>query len=539
VSKSKIRIINIILCVAILATLTIACNKSDDKDNKGQETTKTATEPVDSKPAKPDVLEVTRCLYFGDATDNPDLKEEFMKEFENKTGQKLKVNAIPRNGYMEKINLMLTSGELKGMVSIFGPNDVMKAMEDGVAEPFDDYLKDNANWNKLSQEYRESFKFDDKIYGVNGGYTGNFFTRTLRKDWLDNLGLDVPETVDDLFEVAKAFTENDPDKNGKDDTGGLTAAGTWNLGDIFQAFDARLDNTSSGSITWDAKEGVWIDSMLKPEMIDALKYLKKLYDNKYLDNEFLTNKGNNMREKIYTGKFGSTFYWSMFGYTTCRNEMAKNLPEAKMVEVPALKGKRTEKLNHRVLGGVGYILVKGTKQPKETANAFVDLILTDKDAHMMARYGIEGKTFKWEGDTIVVQNNPETGKPYDVPGLTADMPEFGFDKYPMIYDGTAEEKQLSLEDINIKNKLTSDGFSSGLLFDVPSAAYDSPSSTTFTNTKVDYYKLYDEVIASVITGSATPEDAVKTYREQMKALGGDKILEEANAAIGKTPTMKY
>ena len=240
-------------------------------------------------------------MYFGDATDNPDLKEEFMKEFENKTGQKLKVNAIPRNGYMEKINLMLTSGELKGMVSIFGPNDVMKAMEDGVAEPFDDYLKDNANWNKLSQEYRESFKFDDKIYGVNGGYTGNFFTRTLRKDWLDNLGLDVPETVDDLFEVAKAFTENDPDKNGKDDTGGLTAAGTWNLGDIFQAFDARLDNTSSGSITWDAKEGVWIDSMLKPEMIDALKYLKKLYDNKYLDNEFLTNKGNNMREKIYTG----------------------------------------------------------------------------------------------------------------------------------------------------------------------------------------------------------------------------------------------
>jgi ABC-type glycerol-3-phosphate transport system substrate-binding protein len=336
VSKSKIRIINIILCVAILATLTIACNKSDDKDNKGQETTKTATEPVDSKPARPEVLEITRCLYFGDATDNPDLKEEFMKEFENKTGQKLKVNAIPRNGYMEKINLMLTSGELKGMVSIFGPNDVMKAMEDGVAEPFDDYLKDNANWNKLSQEYRESFKFDDKIYGVNGGYTGNFFTRTLRKDWLDNLGLDVPETVDDLFEVAKAFTENDPDKNGKDDTGGLTAAGTWNLGDIFQAFDARLDNTSSGSITWDAKEGVWIDSMLKPEMIDALKYLKKLYDNKYLDNEFLTNKGNNMREKIYTGKFGSTFYWSMFGYTTCRNEMAKNFPEAKMVEVPEL-----------------------------------------------------------------------------------------------------------------------------------------------------------------------------------------------------------
>jgi len=440
---------------------------------------------------------------------------------------------------MEKINLMLTSGELKGLVSVFGAGDILKAMEDGTAEPLDDYVKDNTNWNKMSQEYRDSLKFNGKIYGINAGYAGNYFTRTIRKDWLDNLGLDVPETVDELFEVAKAFTENDPDQNGKDDTGGLTAAGTWNLGDIFQAFDARLDNTSSGSITWDPKEGVWIDSMLKPEMIDALHYLKRLYDGKYLDNEFLTNAGNNMREKIYTGKYGSTFYWAMFGYTTCRNEMSKTLPEAEMVEIPALKGKRTEQLNQRVLNGIGYILVKGTKQPKETVHAFIDLILSDKDAHFMSRYGIENKTYKWEGNTIVVLTNPATGKPFDVPGITGEMPAFGVDKYPMIYDGTPQEREKSLNDIKIKNEMTSKGFSSRLLFDVPSAAYDSPISTTFTNTKVDYYKLYEDVIAAVVTGKATPEEAVKNYREKMKTLGADKILEEANASIGKTSTMKY
>lgn len=547
-SKSKIKIYCFILCLTMIVSLAVGCvqSKNDGTTNTQQTTNNqektTQSEnstPAQTGPQRPEVLEVTRTLYFGDATDNPELKEEFMVEFEKRTGQKLKVNAIPRNGYMEKVNLMISSGELKGLVSVFSPADVLKAIEDGTAEPLDDYLKDNANWNKFSQDYRDSLKFQGHIYGINAGYSGNYFTRAIRKDWLDNLGLDVPETVDDLFEVAKAFTENDPDQNGQNDTGGLTAAGTWNLGDIFQAFDARLDNTSSGSITWDPKEGAWIDSMLKPGMIDALKYLKRLYDNKYLDNEFLTNSGNNMREKIYTGKYGSTFYWAMFGYTTCRNEMAKTFPEAEFVEVPALKGTRTEQLNHRVLNGIAYILVKGTKQPKETVNAFVDLILCDKDAHFMSRYGIENKTYKWEGNTLVILNNPETGKPYDVPGLTGEMPEFGQDKYPVIYDGTPQERERSLNDINIKNEMTEKAFKEGLLFDVPSAAYDSPISATFTNTSVDYYKLYEEVIASVVTGKATPEEAVRTYREKMKALGADKILEEANAAIGKKSVMQY
>jgi hypothetical protein len=31
----------------------------------------------------------------------------------------------------------------------------------------------------------------------------------------------MPETVDDLYKIAKAFTEQDPDQNGKDDTFGL------------------------------------------------------------------------------------------------------------------------------------------------------------------------------------------------------------------------------------------------------------------------------------------------------------------------------
>ena len=53
----------------------------------------------------------------------------------------------------------------------------------------------------------------------------------IRKDWLDKLGLEVPTTPEELLAVAKAFTEQDPDGNGKNDTYGLggfiNRAGTW------------------------------------------------------------------------------------------------------------------------------------------------------------------------------------------------------------------------------------------------------------------------------------------------------------------------
>ena len=44
-----------------------------------------------------------------------------------------------------------------------------------------------------------------------------------RQDWLDKLGLKYPETLDDMKNVLIAFTNNDPDGNGKNDTYGYTA----------------------------------------------------------------------------------------------------------------------------------------------------------------------------------------------------------------------------------------------------------------------------------------------------------------------------
>lgn len=47
----------------------------------------------------------------------------------------------------------------------------------------------------------------------------------IRQDWLDNLGLEAPTNMDEFEAVIKAFTEDDPDGNGKNDTYGFSYSG--------------------------------------------------------------------------------------------------------------------------------------------------------------------------------------------------------------------------------------------------------------------------------------------------------------------------
>lgn len=552
--KAFVRLMVLVMCMCLLFVTMSGCGEKpsgkptveeqtkqeDDKqtEQKAEGQTEQKSEDTPQAVARPEFMEITRTLYFGDATDNPDLKEEWCKAFEEKFGIKIKVNSPPRNEYLQKVNLMVASGELKGLVNLFTPNDVLKYKDDGVIEPLDEYIKDNAVWNSMPDGFKELHEYDGQVWAIAMGYSGNYFTRAIRKDWLDKLGLKVPETVDELYEVARAFTLDDPDGNGQDDTVGLVSAGTWNLQDIFQAFGARLNNVGGNSIAWDPNEDAWVDSMLKPGMVDALNYLADMYKNGYLDREVFTNSGSQMREKFLSGKYGSTFYWSMWGYSS-EPQIQKSIPDAKVIEVVGLKGTVTQNLNQVVTTGAPYVLIKGTPQPKEVVNAFLDIFFGDKLGHFMGRLGIENKTFKFVDDnTIYTLKDPGTGQGYAQPGIVSEIPRFGSDKITIIPDGTEEEKQRSIEMANIKKKMTEEGFASKILFECP-GKMDVLLSDKYTEVSADVNRIFNDTVVKVVTGEMKAEDAIAEYRKQMKAIGGDIILQEANAAIGRQAKQTY
>lgn len=478
-------------------------------------------------------IELSKVFYFGDASDNPDMKKEFMDAFDQKFNVNLKVNAFPRNNYMEKINLQMTAGDLQGMALIFGPSDVLKSRDDGTILPVDDMLKDNPNWVSQPDAFKSLFKYYGQTWAIPNGFGGQMFMRTIRQDWLDKLGMKLPTTIDDLYNVFKAFTTQDPDGDGKNDTYGLTAAGTWNLQDIFQAYNARLDDTGENSITWDPNQNAWVDSFLNPGMVDALSWLHKVYAEGILDPEVFTNQGSNMRSKFWGGKYGSTYYWESFGFQP--QPLLQNVPTAKMSLIPALTGTATKNINNLVKTGPPWVLLKGTPNASQMINAFVNLFYGNQTAALWGAYGIQDKYWTLDNTNklVVMKNDPKTNQPYTTPGFIGLLPSWTGIQYQMIVAGTDQQQQDAINGLNQSAQLINGGMQNGTIFVVP-GSLDAPVSGTYTKLHTDITNLFNEVVSKVTLGNMTAADGIKYYRDQMRSMGAQAVLDEANQAVGLT-----
>ena len=102
----------------------------------------------------------------------------------------------------------------------------------------------------------------------------------IRTDWLDNLGLEVPTTWEELYNVAHAFTYDDPDGNGVNDTFGLTGDGMGTLRYFFSS-------TGVSNIYWNRdEEGNWSFGPMDDKNIEILEWLRKMYEDGSIDPDF-------------------------------------------------------------------------------------------------------------------------------------------------------------------------------------------------------------------------------------------------------------
>lgn len=170
-----------------------------------------------------------------------------------------------------------------------------------------------------NEELIEACKIDGKLYcipqlGSSSELNAQFLW--IRQDWLDAVNMEAPTTWDELVAVARAFTTQDPDGNGVDDTFGLGLSGTspwWggiaSFEGIAQAFHA------SGSETWikDAS-GQIVYGGIQPEMKNALAAASEMYKEGLLDPEFMTKDVDAVIADIYSNKIGMAFGMNYAGY---------------------------------------------------------------------------------------------------------------------------------------------------------------------------------------------------------------------------------
>jgi len=130
--------------------------------------------------------------------------------------------------YAQKVNIAITANEIPDLMSVSAAQ--LKMMyENGqimdVTDVVDDNISDLVRENLYSDGGLavDSATFDGRLYAIPAIASGlsSAYVLWVRTDWLENLGLALPETVDDMMAIAEAFTTQDPDGDGVDDTYGL------------------------------------------------------------------------------------------------------------------------------------------------------------------------------------------------------------------------------------------------------------------------------------------------------------------------------
>ena len=120
---------------------------------------------------------------------------------------------------------------------------------------------------------------DGKTYGIPVPISFEYCMSFIREDWLNHLGLSIPTNLDELYDVAVAFTNDDPDGNGKNDTFALTGNnGLRAFSAIFGAYGVALPTNSGALPSIYVKDGNLVSTVTDPDIKDAILEAKKFVD---------------------------------------------------------------------------------------------------------------------------------------------------------------------------------------------------------------------------------------------------------------------
>ncbi|UUZ83934.1 hypothetical protein LJK88_09300 [Paenibacillus sp. P26] len=216
---------------------------------------------------------------------------------------------------------------------------------------------------------------------------------TIRKDWLDDLGPPIPETMDDWHTVLKAFKE----KKGATApfTGKYLSGQKWDIQDVFiGAF-----KTSNGFYLDD--QGKVKYGPVDPQFKDALTLLRSWYAEGLIDKDFAVpdDSGNLQDNKMTGGASGATVAATGGGMGRWLDIMKAKDPKYNLVAAPyptlkkgekAFIGQRYFKYNPSASTAV----TTGAKDPK-LAVQWLDYAF-GQEGKMLFNFGIEGESYKMD-----------------------------------------------------------------------------------------------------------------------------------------------
>lgn len=257
-------------------------------------------------------------------------RAEYQRIIKEATGCNVDFITTPISGFEQKLGILMNSGEQIDIIWTTGVASMVNMVNQQLLMPIDDYVANSTYLNSdeyLARDAIDTTMIENNIYGVPYKMPMGYVP-VINKAWLDQLGLDVPETFEELNDALYAFVEND--------LGGGLTIGTTHQYPYTEVIASYLGffGVKGGHVTKD-EQGRRYHPFLTENAKQGLQWMQDLYRDGILDKEFPTIQESVMRQKLSNGNVGFTFDWP--GSSEQMNERAADNGKSDNVNMVAME----------------------------------------------------------------------------------------------------------------------------------------------------------------------------------------------------------
>ncbi|MBP5249648.1 MAG: extracellular solute-binding protein [Lachnospiraceae bacterium] len=451
---------------------------------------------------------------------------EVMKRVEDYCGCNLSIEWVNNDEMNDYRTLAFSSPQSMPMIMTYGgvmTGDVVSAAKKGLFVNLDEYIHDEKkypNLSKIREDVADSLSVDGKLIAIPRTRVVGRYGLCYRTDWAERLGLEEPSTPEAVYEMLRAFTYDDPDGNGLDDTIGLEMTSYTGVFDIIQTWFGCGNG-------WAEVDGKLIPVHMQMEYIDALDYIKKLYDDGLMPADWAVRPTETWSDGCKSGVNGVFIdvmdsgrrIWDYFNNdATWTGSVTDPSAAASMTLYGAVNG--------RTLATSGYngyfTLSSSTCDTPEKIEAALTLLdrLCDDEMLVLTQYGIEGIHYMIDDEGYIEKIDPEK------PSLHNDYA--GFNQL-LAYLPSAEHVPEPHVKASARQEALNEAYAAALEHAVinPAATY-LVNSATYAEVGASLQDMVDEARTQYILGEISKVRLISTHQKWLE-MGGAAIIEEVNA----------
>lgn len=530
-----------IIAVVMLTSLVAACSKATTEQGKQAETQQPSSQTSGAKIVDKPI----KLTYWADMNPNAssavkDLSEVLLyKEMEKRTNISIEFRHPPVGQAKDQFGVLVASRDLPDIIEggwNLYPGDRKKAAEDGLIIKLNDLIEKNSpNLKQIldsNVDISRMVKSDDGIYYSFPALSMNkirvYGGPILRKDFLDELGLQVPETIDEWENMLRQFK----DKKGLKAPLSFMQTPNNNILSQTHVFVGAYGLTigyciDNGKIKYGPAEANYKE---------FFKLMNKWYKEGLLDPDCIIHDQKSWEAKITTDKTGAFIGYIGGNLGNFLSAMKDKNPKFDLVaaQFPVLKKGDQPKFVPRdwEVSNYGYITITtANKYPKETAK-WVDYFYS-QEGHILKNFGVEGETFKMENGypryTELITKNP------DKLSLAHALGKYTRANYPTVgnQDDRYLEQYYQYEQQKEAAKLWSkyaDNAKKSLM--PPGVTLTTEENNEFGKIMNDINIFKDEMYFKFITGTESIDNFDK-YIAQLKKMNIDRAIQIEQTAYDR------